>query len=138
MPLAFVVGTRGRAEAYLRDGFSLDMRGQRIHMRCLEILKLFRRRQIRPASAVCTKKAEAALPASVHTAGWVRQYPCLYSLAFSHVPFPLFFQGVCTKMCLLCPSHPPCTGRNTIWKQQVPDPEALCTLPCLASDPGPQ
>lgn len=96
----------------LTDGFSLHRRGQRIHRRRLESLKPFWRRQIGTTSAVCTKKAKAAL-AGVHAGGWAGQCPCLCSLTFSPIHFPLFFQGVCTKMCLLRPPHPPCTGRNT-------------------------
>lgn len=35
-----------------------------------------------------------------------------WPLAAGHFWFSLFLQGFCTEMCLLCPSYPPCTGRN--------------------------
>lgn len=49
--------------------------------------------------------------------------PLTSSHSAGHFWFPLFLQGVCTKMCLLCPSYPPCTGRNhSPGDDQVPGP----------------
>lgn len=83
----------------LTDGFSLHRRGQRIHRRWLESLKPFWRRQIGAASAVCTKKAKAAL-AGVH-AGWAGQCPCLCSLTFSPIHFLYSFRVFAPK-CASC------------------------------------
>ena len=57
--------------------------------------------------------------------------PVLMPLASGHSAghfwFPLFLQGFCTKMCLLCPSYPPCTGRNhSPGDGQVPGPAQPC------------
>lgn len=40
--------------------------------------------------------------------------PCAFGFCSLHWSLLVFFilQGFCTKMCLLCPSYPPCTGRN--------------------------
>lgn len=52
-----------------------------------------------------------------------------------HFWFPLFLQGFCTKVCLLCPSYPPCTGRNhSPGDDQVPGP----TRPCRSCPGWPQ
>lgn len=57
--------------------------------------------------------------------------PVLVPLASGHSAghfwFPLFLQGFCTKMCLLCPSYPPCTGRNhSPGDGQAPGPARPC------------
>ena len=59
-------------------------------------------------------KGEGAccLATSWATMGGPVLVPLTSSHSAGHFWFPLFLQGFCTKMCLLCPSYPPCTGRN--------------------------